>query len=88
MTFSAMSFDDAASTVGSSWAAMVPLMGAETTRSPRRDRNVSGEKLATEPQSPCRKADLAGRVRAARSAKNADAEPVSVPEKRVHRHAW
>ena len=88
MMFSAMSFDDAASNVGSSPAAIVPLMGADHTRSPRRDRKVSGEKLATEPQSPCRKADFAGRVRSARSAKKPHADPVSVPVKRVHRHAW
>ena len=67
ITFSAMSFSEEASVAGSAPAGTVPLIGAEVTTPPVRRRNVSGEKLATQPQSPCRKADLAGVVVAASS---------------------
>ena len=88
MMFSATSLAESRSADGDSSSGSVPLMGLDTTTSPTRLRNNSGDNDATAPHPPETNAARAGAVRATASAKKSTGEPVTVPTSWVQTHAW
>ena len=95
ITFSARSLVEEASSsrsardsASSAGRGRVPLIGALRRRSPRRWTNSSGERLATEPQGPERKAARSGCSSPAPATKRSTSGDESPARSRIERLAW